>query len=299
MHILFSGRKTFGLFGLGLILLLVMLGSCANTRQLTYMQGKFDTAQLSKVDLLEPIIRKGDILSIIVYSDNPAATALFNQPQAGSAGGTGTVGTSSGGGGGGSSSGGSAAASGSSSGGSSSGSGGGSPGSGGYLVDEKGNIEFQEFGVLHVDGVPRSVLKDTLETRLRDYLKNPYVTIRFLNYRFTMLGEIARPGVMSFPGEHLNLLEALGLGGDLTFYGRRDNILVIRENNGKREFARLDVTKPEVMASPFFYLQPNDVVYIEANRKKVAANDQSAIRAITLTTAVISTLAILYTLFKQ
>jgi polysaccharide export outer membrane protein len=144
----------------------------------------------------------------------------------------------------------------------------------------------------------RSQLKDTLELRLKPFLQNPYCTIRFLNYRFTMLGEISHPGVFTLPGEHLNLLEALGMGGDLTFYGRRDNVLVIRQNEDKREFARLDLTKPDVMGSPYFTIHPNDIIYIEANKKKVAANDQTAIRNITIAASIISTLALLYTLFK-
>jgi len=266
------------------------LMSCGNTRRLTYMQGSFDTTKLSQVEFAEPVIRKGDILSIVIYSDNPAATAIFNQMQLGGSGNPGGV------------SGGAAVSGGSStsgsSGGTSSGSSGGSSGTGGYLVDEMGNIEFQQLGLIHVDSMTRSQLKDTLETRLKPFLQNPYCTIRFLNYRFTMLGEINHPGVFNMPGEHLNLLEALGMGGDLTFYGRRDNVLVIRENQSKREFARLDLTKPDVLASPYFNIHPNDIIYIEANKKKVAATDQSAIRNITIATSIISTLAILYSIFK-
>ena len=288
MTISFPASRTWWLSGLGYLILLVMFSSCGNTRQLTYMQGKFDTARLSKIELKEPVVQKGDLLSIVVYSDNPEATALFNQTQSGNSGGGSSGGSNSGG----------SSGSSSSSLGASTGISGGSPGSGGYLVDEKGNIEFQGLGVLHVDSMTRSQLKDTLDARLTEFLKDPYCTIRFLNYRFTLLGEITRPGVFNIPGEHINLFEALGLGGDLTFFGRRDNVLVIRENNGIREFGRLDLTKPEVIGSPYFNLQPNDIVYVEANRKKIAANDQSAIRTITITTAIISTLAILYTLFK-
>src|SRR6185312_13318235 len=237
------------------------------------------TTKLSQVEFAEPVIRKGDILSIVIYSDNPAATAIFNQMQLGGSGNPGGVSV-----GGGGASGGSSSSSGSG-GGSSTGSSGGTTGTGGYLVDEMGNIEFQQLGLIHVDSMTRSQLKDTLETRLKPFLQNPYCTIRFLNYRFTM------------PGEHLNLLEALGMGGDLTFYGRRDNVLVIRENQSKREFARLDLTKPDVLASPYFNIHPNDIIYIEANKKKVAATDQSAIRNITIATSIISTLAILYSIF--
>jgi polysaccharide biosynthesis/export protein len=262
-----------------------LIGSCANTRQLTYLQGSFDTARLSQIEYTEPIIRKGDILSIVFYSDNPTATAIFNQQQTGTSGNPGAIQ-------------GSSSSSGSTSGQSGGGQTGGSIGSGGILVDEKGNIEFQQLGVIHADSMTRSQLKDTLETRLKAYVENPYCSIRFVNYKFTMLGEINRPGVFSIPGERLTLFEALGLGGDLTFYGRRDNVLVIRENESKREYARLDLTKPEVMGSPYFYIKPNDVIYVEASKKKIAASDQTTIRNLTIVTSVISTLAILLALFK-
>ena len=276
------------LSGVSIVLFGLMMASCGNTRQLTYMQGKFDTAQLSRIALQEPVIRKGDLLSIVVYSDNPAATALFNQVQTGGSGNGGTSIPSSG------SSGGQGGVSASSS-----GSTGGSPATGGYLVDDRGNIEFQGLGSIHVDSMSKSELKDTLNVRLKQFLSNPFVSVRFLNYKFTMLGEISRPGIYNIPGEHINLLEAIGLGGDLTFYGRRDNILIVRELNGKRTFSRLDLTKPEIMTSPYFNLQPNDVVYIEANRKKVAANDQTFYRTVTITTSIVSMLAIIITLFRN
>jgi len=268
--------------------LALIFGSCVNTRKITYMQGSFDTAALSKIVLEEPVIKKGDILSIIVYSDNPAATAIFNQPVngGGGTGGSAIVGMSSG------------AAAGATSLSSSSPSGG-SPGAGGYLVDEKGNIQMQQIGVIHVDSLSRSQLKDTLEAHLKEFLSNPYVTIRFLNYRFTMLGEVNHPGIFNMPGEQVNLFEALGLGGDLTFYGRRDNILVVRETNGKREYGRMDLTKPEVVLSPYFNLKPNDVVYVEANRKKIAASDQSVLRNVTIVTSVVSVLALMVTIFRR
>ena len=268
--------------------LALIFGSCVNTRKITYMQGSFDTAALSKIDLKEPVIMNGDVLSIIVYSDNPAATAIFNQPVIGGGSGVGSTvsGSSTG-----SATGATALASSSPA--------GGSPGAGGYLVDEKGNIQMQQIGVIHVDSLSRSQLKDTLEARLKEFLSNPYVTIRFLNYRFTMLGEVNHPGIYNMPAEHVNLFEALGLGGDLTFYGRRDNILVVRETNGKREYGRMDLTKPEIVLSPYFNLKPNDVVYVEANKKKIAASDQSVLRNVTIVTSVVSVLALLVTIFRR
>jgi polysaccharide export outer membrane protein len=113
------------------------------------------------------------------------------------------------------------------------------------------------------------------------------------------LGEVGHPGILSIPGEHINLLEAIAVAGDISLYGRRDNVLIIRENNGQREWARLDLTKPEIMASPYFYLQPNDLVYVEATKKKVADNDQSTLRTISITTSIVSLFVLLYTVFKK
>jgi len=273
--------KTFKLFWLVGICLPVLFCSCANTRQFTYMQGKFDTASLKAVNIPEPIIQKGDLLSIVVYSDNPTATALYNQSLI-----TVTNASSSSGGG---------ANNGTASGSTMSGA---SPSTSGYLVDEKGFIQFQGLGLIHVEGLTRATLKDTLINRLNPFLKNPYANVRFLNYRFTMLGEVAHPGIFSIPGEHVNLLEAFGMAGDLTFYGRRDNVLIIREKNGLREWQRLDLTKPDIMGSPYYYLQPNDVVYVEANRKKIVANDQVTVRNISIAATIVSTLAILYSIFR-
>lgn len=274
-------RKYLSIYGLLTVLLACLFGSCVNTRQFTLMQGQFDTARLSQVNVSEAVIQKGDLLSIIVYSDNPGATAIFNQSvimNAGNAsntnagGGTGsTTGTITGV----------------------------APASPGYQVDDKGNIQFQGIGLLHVEGLTKRQLSDTLDSKLKEFLKNPYYTIRFLNYRFTMLGEVNHPGIFSIPGEKVNLLEALGLAGDLTFYGRRDNVLFIRQNNGKREFARLDLTKPEIMASPYFYLQQNDVVIVEANKKKAVANDQITTRNVSIAATVVATLAILYSIFHK
>jgi polysaccharide export outer membrane protein len=259
------------------------ISSCGNTRHLTYMQGKFDTAALSKVEVAEPVIQKGDVLGIVVYSDNPLATALYNQPVI-------TLATSTG-----QSAGESSVSSGSPT--------GNAPSSPGYLVDDRGNIQLQTLKALHVEGLTKQQLKDSLDARLDEKfggpLKNPYYSIRFLNYRFTMLGEVNKPGIFSIPGEHVTLFEALGMAGDMTFYGRRDNVLVMRVSNGKREFQRLDLTKPEVMNSPYYYLQQGDVVYFEPSRKRVAASDQVTARNVSIGVSIVSTIAILYSIFRN
>jgi polysaccharide export outer membrane protein len=254
--------------------------SCGTTRPYIYMQGQFDTAALNKVQPIDPIVQKGDLISIIVYSDNPDATKIFNQPlintgsaTAGSANsGEGVTQTVSGG----------------------------SPTAPGYLVDDSGNIEFQGLGLLHIDGLTRSQIKTLLDAKLKDTLLiNPYYNIRFLNNRFTMLGEISKPGIYSIPSDHINLLEALALAGDMTYYARRDNVLVMRELNGKREWSRLDLTKPDILKSPYFYLRQNDIVYIEQNKKKSVVSDQLTTRNIGIATALLSAFALLYTVLKR
>jgi polysaccharide export outer membrane protein len=284
----FSARKLIYVYSSVMLILVIFCSSCGNTRQFVYMQGQFDTAKLSQLKAIDPIIQKGDLLSIIVYSDDPEATRIFNQPlivsQSSSGSGAGSVSGTTNTSNEGSTQGSSLAS---------------SPTTSGYLVDENGDIEFQKLNRIHVEGLTRSQLKDTLVAKLSQYLTNAYCTIRFLNYRFTMLGEINKPSLYSIPSDHINMFEAIAMAGDITFYGRRDNVLVIREKEGKREFGRVDLTKPEVMTSPYFYLQQNDIVYIEQNKKKAVASDQVTVRNISIATAIVSTIAVVYSILKQ
>jgi polysaccharide export outer membrane protein len=272
---------------LGLIALVVMVisTSCGTTRPYTYMQGGFDTTAYSKIPNFDPKIKGGDLLSIMVFSDNPDASAIYNQ--GGSAAlqlptTPGNAGASSGGSGGASR-------------------GGSNPTPQGYLVDERGNIAFRDIGVLHVEGLTRGQLTDTLNARLErgELLTHPYCNVRVLNYKFRMLGELSKPGEFSIPDEKINILEAIAMAGDLTVYGRRDNVLIIREDSGKREFGRIDLTNPNIMTSPYFYLQQNDLVIVEQTRKKSVANDVVTLRNVSIVTSVVTVAAILYSIFKK
>ncbi|MEO7046304.1 MAG: SLBB domain-containing protein, partial [Ferruginibacter sp.] len=102
-------------------------------------------------------------------------------------------------------------------------------------------------------------------------LIDPLVEIRFLNYEVTVLGEVAKPTVITVPSEKLSLLKALGLAGDLTIYGRRDNVLLIREENGEKKTRHIDLNSGSFFNSPYYYLQPNDVIYVQPNKAKVAS----------------------------
>jgi len=257
--------------GICLLVMIAMMSSCGSTRKLQYMQGAFDTARLSSYTIPDPIIQKGDMLSITVYSDNPAASAFYNQ--GGSLGSSAAVPSAI--------------------------TGGAASGSAGYLVDTKGNIQFQSLGDIHAEGLTKLQLTTLIDSSLITYLTNPYCTVRFLNFKITLIGDVAKPGVYSIPSERVNILEAIGLAGDLNVTGRRDNVLIVREQNGKREWGRMDLTQPDIFASPFFQLQQNDMVYVDLTKNKVVANDQTTTRTISITATVISTLAIIYSILKK
>ncbi|MCO5242071.1 MAG: polysaccharide biosynthesis/export family protein [Chitinophagaceae bacterium] len=245
------------------------------------MQGPIDTVALSRVSLPEPLIQKGDLVGITVYSDNPEATAVFNQQMsttlasdAASGAGTvsGTAGTA-------------------------------SQSMPGYLVDANGSIRFPLLGELHVEGLTKSGLEALLKEKLAGkYLSNPYFNIRFLNYKFTILGEVTRQGIYSIPGERISILEGLGMAGDITLYGLKDSIMVVREINGKRSFGYLDVSKPDVFSSPYYYLQQNDVVIVKASPKKPNVSEQTAnrnfSRAATISSILLSLTLVLVQIFK-
>ena len=232
--------------------ILSSLASCVSNRPIQYLQGQFDTAQLNKIEVKEPVLQRADLINIMVFSDNATATAIYNLPNS----------------------------------------------SGGYLVDESGNIQMQGVGQVHVDGLTKKQLAELLSTKLSVFLKNPYFTIRLLNYKITVLGEVSREGSYILPNEKVSVLEAIGLAGGLTVYAKRENVMVIRESNGKREFARLNLTSPEIFKSPYYFLKQNDLVVIEQTRNKISNNDQTTARNISLATSIISTLVFLYTVFK-
>lgn len=154
--------------------------------------------------------------------------------------------------------------------------------SNGYQVDENGNIQFVKIGTLHVEGMTRMELKAMLEKDLIPYLKESIVNVVFLNRHVTMLGAIS-PQVLPMPGDNMTILDALASSGDIGEKGRIDNVLVIREKDNSKDFKRLNLKDNSIFYSPYFYLRPNDIIYVEP--RKVKANN--AIQIITyLTTGI-------------
>ena len=161
-----------------------------------------------------------------------------------------------------------------------------------YLIDYDGNIDFPVLGKLKVAGLNRTELTAMLVKKISEYANNPIVNVRLSNFTITILGEVRNPGTFTIQDERITVLEALGLADDLTIFGKRKNVLLIREVDGKKKFAKIDLTSVNAVNSPVYYLQQNDVIYVEPNNAKIRAssynqNNSVLISAIgTLTTII-------------
>ena len=246
------------------IIIVFTLNACSKPlKNLSYF--KEGDEKLTNLSISEPIITKGDILSIVISSDNPKASELFNIPNipsSGSQNATPSLTT-------------------------------------GYLVDERGYIQLYQLGDVHVDSLTKYELTNLLKLKLSEYLGNPIVSVRILNFKVTVLGEVNKPGTFSIPNEKINLLEALGLAGDLTLFGERKTVTVIRNEGQKKEFATLDLTSKEIFSSPYFNLRQNDVVYVDVNPRKINTIDQTTPRNIGIVTGLISAVAFIITIIRK
>ncbi len=138
----------------------------------------------------------------------------------------------------------------------------------GYLVEADGKIKIPYLGKVQAEGLTRVQLEATLTELFKDFTKNPVVNVRFLNYTITVLGEVNKPGRINMVTERTTILEAISLAGDIGYLGKSDNILVVREENGKRIFGRINILSKEIFSSPFFYMKTNDVIYVEPVQAK-------------------------------
>ncbi len=141
-----------------------------------------------------------------------------------------------------------------------------------YIVDSDGNIDFPVLGKIKIAGLNRDQATKMFEDKLTDYIKKPIINIRTLNYKVTVLGEVARPGTYTATNERITLIEALGLAGDMTIYGERENVLVIHDYDGKKTYTRVNLKSQELFESPAYYLAQNDVVYVEPNKTAARAS---------------------------
>ena len=144
-----------------------------------------------------------------------------------------------------------------------------------YLVDNQGNINFPVLGEIHVGGLTKLEIENLIVDKLKVYLKEaPLVTVRIVNYRISVLGEVTKPGSFVVSNEKINLLEALAMAGDLTIYGMRDNVKLIRTGqDNKQEIITMDLNKAETVLSPYYQLQQNDIIYVTPNKTKAKNSD--------------------------
>lgn len=164
-----------------------------------------------------------------------------------------------------------------------------------YLVDSDGNIEFPVLGTVHVAGLTRQQLTEKLKKQIAAYVQDPIVNIKLINFQVTVLGEVNRPGTYTVPDERLSLTKALGLAGDLTIYGRRDNVMILRETGDTKEYKYVDLTQSDFLTSPYYYLQQNDVVYVEPNSAQMqgASYNRNASVYISIASVLISLIIVI------
>lgn len=141
-----------------------------------------------------------------------------------------------------------------------------------YLIDQNGEIDYPVLGKIKLAGLTRNEAIDFLKSKLKEYIVDPGINLKITNFKVTVLGEVARPGNFNIDNERITVLDALGLAGDLTINGIRENIMVVRETAEKKEIYRIDLTKSDMVNSPVYYLKQNDVVYVEPNKAQVQSS---------------------------
>jgi len=224
-------------------IVLVCTTSCVNLKKSTYFYETQDTKFMTDVRNLESVLEKNDLLSITVSSINPEAAEIFNMTNNNDARSSTVSGTTA--------------------------------QVAGYLIDTDGNISFPVLGKIKAAGKSKKELRDEIESELstRKLLIEPIVAIRYLNFKVSVLGEVKNPSVVVIPDEKISLLEALGLAGDITVYGNREDVVLIREEDtGVKTLIRIDLTTTEIFDSPYYYLKSNDIVYVQANKARVASS---------------------------
>jgi len=248
----------------------LMLFSCAPRKDSVYYQNIDTMAAQEKQNSYEIKIQPDDLLMIIVSADDPETAIPFNLttisvPTAGNvntAQGQLTIQS--------------------------------------YLVDASGAIDFPVLGKLNVGGLSRSEVMHLLEGKIAKYIKNPIINLRVMNFKVSVQGEVTMPGTYPVSSDRITLIEALSMAKDLTIYGKRDNILIIREVNGIKSFNRVDITKADFINSPFYYLAQNDVIYVEPNKVRVngAAVGANTGVIISITSLLITVITLIITASK-
>lgn len=254
-----------------LICMVVLLAACSAPKEVLYLQDISLIKEEAIDKSYEVIIHKDDLLAIIVNSKDPELALPFNMPLVSYQIGGQNVSQQQ---------------------------------LVGYLVNQDGNIDFPILGEIHVEGLTRMQVTELIKKRLieEELIKDPIVTVQFLNFKVSVIGEVGRPGTFDISGDRITLLEALSMAGDLTIYGRRDRVAVIREKDGKRSILYHDLRSSDIFQSPCYYLQQNDIVYVEPNNAKTGQSRINSNNSVGVWLSGVSVLAsitsLLVTMFK-
>lgn len=256
---------------MAVILLLIVTSSCSSNKQITYFKDIQETkaADLENVALYnEPVIQPDDNLSISIFTLNPQTGLIINQAASNPIlGGNANAAIS--------------------------------QQVTGFAVDKNGDVELALAGKIKVAGLTTYEAREEIRRTVSKYYNEPNVQLRFANFKVSVLGEVNAPSTYNMPNEKVSIMDALSLAGDLTVYGRRDNVLIVRDNNGKKKYAHLDLNSSEIFNSPFFYLRQNDLIYVEPNKAKNTANNAGRVQTIGIITSVLSVLVLAVSVLQK
>jgi len=253
----------------------VGLFSCSSTKKIKYFQDIPDSGQLktiTKAEYTPPVIQPDDILTIIVQTVDPQNTVAINMgnipvSSTGSLLNASTTATAVN-----------------------------QQISAGYLVDKDGMVEVPVLGKMKLGGYTTTEATEIVRKVASELFKNPTIIVRYANFKINVTGEVLKPGVYVIPNEKVSILDAIALAGDLTIFGKRENVLLIRENpDHSRTPHRFNLKKSDIMNSPYYYLRQNDIVYVEPGPGKASATDASQARYYTLVGSLLSVLIVLFT----
>jgi len=266
MKIIFKRKNA---FAAGILLYVaIFASSCVSNKKIAYFQDiqSVDKAQLENAaKFTEPVIQTDDILSINIFTLNQQSGAIVNQASAAPIlGGSATTSTS-------------------------------TTQVPGFLVDKNGEIELSLIGKIKVAGLTTYEARELIRQKVSTIYQQPNVQLRFANFKVSVLGEVNAPSTYTLPNEKVTIMDVLSLAGDLTIYGRRENVLIVRDNDGKKEYARLDLNSSNIFNSPFYYLKQNDVVYVEPNKRRVSASNSAQIQTIGVLASVLSVIVLAIT----
>lgn len=240
-----------------LLVSIILFTGCASQKQISYLQDIPDGYTQKGEDTYEITIRPDDLIAIMVNSKDPELAQMFNLPLVSYQINDRIIGQNR---------------------------------VLGYLVDKEGKINFPQLGSIKIGGMNRTELTQYIQNELKSkgLINDPIVTIQFLNFKVSVMGEVARPGTIDITSDRITIFDALSASGDLTIYGKRDNVKIIREVDGKKTISIVDLRSVEILDSPFYYLQQNDVVYVEPNKAKAGQRDINQNRTIGTWASIVS-----------